>query len=294
MFRGKPLRGLLCALLVSVGDARAEDLGAKSLGRAGVGVADGLDTAAAADHAAAVSLEEVYDVTAGAGLGADRAVLVRGAAVDSRSSVVTLALGYTRLTDDAEPAVADLPGWRPEGVTLEDPTEHQSVRAGLAYPFAGRRLSVALHPRFDWRSSALTGDTSAFNFGASVAGRPLPTLTVAAAAWNLLENDYRDTERTLALGARWQPGTFLGVEGDVLAPLTDDWAWTRTDWRAGLDVGVVEWLVLRAGYASDDAIDHLGVGLGFQSPEASVDYGARVRLDQPSRNWHEIQLTVHF
>lgn len=294
MWRGKAYLLGLGVGLVTIGAARAEELGARAEGRADVGIADGANTGAAPWSTAATSLDERYDVVAAGGLGADRTVLLRAAAVDTRTAAITLALAYTRMTDDAAPAPADLPGWRLEGDELEDPTRHESVELGLAYPFADRRVSLALHPRYDWRESALTGKTSAFNFGASAAFRPLATLTFAAGTFALLENGYRDTERTLVVGGRWDPGSFLGIEADAWAPLTEDWSWKRMRWRTGADVGLLQWMRLRAGYASDEAVPFVAVGLGLTDEQADLDYGVRVQLDDPNRNWHELQLTVHF
>lgn len=285
---------LLGAVLGTSPPAYAEELGARSAGRGEVGIADGGNTAAAPWNTAAVSLDERYDVVTAGGLGADQVVSLRAAAVDTRTASITLGLAYTRLTDNATPLPGDLPGWRTEGAELDDPTRHESVELGLAYPFFERTLSIALHPRYDWRNSELTGKTSAFNFGASLAARPLPSLTFAAGTYALLETGYRDTERTLVIGGRWQPGDFFGVEGDALAPLEDDFSWKRARWRLGADVGLLEWLRLRAGYASEQSQPFASAGLGLTSEQADLDYGVRVQVDDPNRNWHELQVTVHF
>lgn len=294
MWRGKISLLPVGVGLATIAPARAEELGARAEGRADVGIADGANSGAAPWSTAATSLDERYDVVLTGGLGADRTVLLRAAAVDTRTAALTLAVAYTRMNDDAPPDPADLPGWRLEGVELEDPTRHESVELGLAYPFADRRVSLALHPRYDWRMSALTGHTSAFNFGVSGAVRPLPTLTFAAGTFALLENGYRDTERTLVVGGRWDPGRFFGFEADAWAPLTQEWSWKRMRWRTGADLGVLEWMRLRAGWASDEGVRFGAVGLGLTDEQADLDYGVRIQLDDPSRNWHELQLTVHF
>ena len=300
MFTGKPFLRILAGLLFIplagwawVGLAHAQDMGARALGRGGVGRADGADVSAEAVSLAAISLAERYEMVSGAELGPDGRFLFRGVAVDSRTSAVTLGAGYRRLADNVPPTGSALPGWKPSGAELEDPTTHEGVHLGLAVPFLERRMSFAAHTRFDWRDSAQLGKDNGFNLGFSAAGRPIPTLTLAAGARNLLATDYPDTRRTADFSIRYDPGIYLGIEADVVAPL-DRFTVDQFEWHAGADASMVEWLAIRSGWYADAGTHFVTGGVGLISEKASLDYGVRVRLDDPARNWHALDLRVVF
>jgi hypothetical protein len=294
MWHGKPCFMIAAVLLALPGAAAAQDLGARAMGRGYVGRADGADAAAEALNLAAVSLTERYEIFAGSELGADSRFLLRSGAVDSRTSAVTLGAGYRRLVDNVAPTGTSLPGWKAAGETLEDPTTHQGVHLGIAVPFLERRLSIAAHGRYDWRDSAQTGADTAFNFGFSVAGKPLSTLTLAAGVRDLLTNGYPDTRRTADFGVRFDPGPYLGVEADVVSPLQGKLTFDKVEWHAGLDVAALKWLALRGGWYVDDGAHFVTAGIGLVSDKASLDYGMRIRVDDPSRNFHGLDLRVVF
>jgi hypothetical protein len=293
MLPGKPLFAIAAMGLGWAVPASAEELGARSMGRGGVGRADAADVGGEAENLAALSLVPRYEIVAGAELGPDARFLLRSNAVDSRTSKVTLGAGYQRLTDNVPPTGDALPGWKLPGEELENPTSHQGVHLGLAVPFLDHRLAIAAHTRFDWRSSDLEGDDNAFNFGFSVAGRPLPTLTLAAGARDLL-GGYADTTRSADLSVRYDPGPYLGIEADVTTPLEGTFTADRLGVHAGFDVGAVKWLALRGGWYMDEGTHFATAGIGLISEQATLDYGVRVQLDDPARNWHGLDLRVSF
>lgn len=284
------------ALLTLPGAASAQELGARNLARGGTGLADSEDAAGLPDNIAALALTERYDTFIGAGLGPHDALLLRGGAVDTRTAPVALGLGYTRLTDDAPPTGPDLPGWVPVGEEIDNPVTRHAVYGGLAYPMFTRRLSIGVLARYDWRSAELTGDEAAFNFGVSVAGRPIDTLTIALLAKDLLENDYPEHERRMELDVRWAPGPYLGVGAGAAAELFEGVALADAfDYRFGADVFPLQWLAVRGGFRTIDDAEFLSGGIGFVSERAALDYGIRGQLDgDEPRLWHALDARVHF
>lgn len=269
-----------------------EDVGARATGSGMVGVANPNDIGAVRLSIATASLTERYELYTGGELGPDKHLGFRGGAMDSRTGPVAMALGYHRVSDATKLRVSERPGWKTEEEDFENPTLHQGVFGGVAYPFAPGTASVAVDARYDWYESDELGSAGAFNFGFSFAYRPATPFTLAAAIDNLLENDFRDTERQLRVGARWDAGTYFGVEGDVLAPVRPTWDWQQVDWRVGANVGVAEFLALRAGYANDATRSWVTGGLGLMSEKFDLDYGVRVRLDAPRHNVHVVDLRI--
>lgn len=280
------------ALAGADADEDLEDLGARATGSGMVGVANPNDIGALRLNLATASLAERYELYTGAELGPMGHLGLRAGAMDSRTGPVAFGLGYRRLTDKEWLKSGEKPGWKADGETFQNPTEHSGLYAGLAYPFANRRGSAAVDARYDWYTSDLLDQDAAFNFGISAAFRPADTVVLAAAIDNLLENDFRDTERELRLGARWDAGTYFGIEGDALAPVTTTWDWKQVEWRAGANVGVAEFLSIHAGYANDATLSWVTGGLGFMSEKCDLDYGMRVRLDEPWHNVHTLDLRI--
>lgn len=299
MLRGKLVLFGLMVCFGFVTPAHADDLstdmlstdviGAVDLGRAGVSRADGTDVASFGENIAAISLGDTYAVFAGAGLGASSAYGLHAGAVDAQTSAVAFGLRYVRLSDQPALTGDDLPGWKVPGDTLENPTTHQGVHAGLALPLIDTQLALGVTGRYDWRSSTLGGKEHAINMGVSAAWRPVETVTLAAGADNLLQNDYPDTARSLGAGVRWAPGDYLGLELDMQSP------WDQrvgfAEWGLGADLGLNEWLVLRAGVETTWAV---AGGLALQGDNASLNYGARFPLGETSTGWHGLDLRIFF
>lgn len=293
----KSLLFFVASTLTFVNQAHAADwLGARSLARGGTGLADGDDAAAVGANVATIALADRYDVVAGGVRGPDDTWLGGVAAADSRTSVVTLGATYTYSADNVPPTGASLPGWLVLGEALDNPTSHQGLSVGLAYPFLGRKLAIGVTGRYDWRASENDGNASAFNFGASIAARPDETVTLALAIQNVLDLDYADTRRLVDLGARWQPGPYLALE----ASLQTEWMGNPFEEslaeHAGVDVFAVEWLALRAGWQHEDGLHQVGGGIGLVSERAAIDYGisGEVGSNDPLRLWHGLDLRVHF
>lgn len=289
------------AALAYAEPAYAEDMGARSLASGGVGLADGKNVAGEELNLSAAALDPSYVVYGGAEVGPDKRFLARSGAVDSRTSAVALGAGYRWMMDNVPPAGAELPGWKPADTELSNLSTTQRVHLGLAVPFLERRLAIGAHTRFDWKDSALTGTTNAFNFGFSVAGRPIPTLTVAAGARNLLTSAFTSVTREADLAVRFDPGPYLGLEADVSAPIegpasaaSEQFGVDTFRWRAGADVSATSWLALRGGWSLVEDHHYAHAGLGLVSDKATLDYGVKVQLDMPSRNWHALDLRINF
>ena len=274
--------------------ARAEDLGAHSLGRGDVGRADPNGSSGGAASAAANALVDQYLAYVGGKLGVDQTWGFRAGALDSRTSAVTLSLGYYRLWDTLPRTGDDLPGWKPPDDDLLNAATHQGSWLALAYPMLDRKLSFAADGRLDFYTSELLPDDWAFNFGFSAAGKPVESVTLTAAARNLLETNYRDTERSLEIGARFDPGKYLGIEVNTVAPLVKGVDWTMVGWHVGADIGIADVIALRGGFVADDGETYGCGGLGFLSERAILDYGMRVQVSDAKRTWHQLDLTVKF
>ncbi len=273
-------------------DEDLEDIGARATGSGMTGVANPNDIGAIRLSLATASLTERYELYTGAELGPDGHFSLRGGAMDSRTSTVALALGYRRLTDAESLTGAERPGWKTEGQSFENRTEHQGLFGGIAYPFLPGKGAAAVNARYDWYDSELVGKDGAFNFGVSAAFKVASVLTLAGAIDNLLETDFRDTQRELRVGARWDAGTYFSIEGNALAPVAPTWSWQDVDWRLGSNVGVAKFLSLHAGYANNHTRSWVTGGLGLTSEKADLDYGMRVRVDQPRNNVHTLDLRV--
>lgn len=290
---------LLSALLSPSALARdpaVDNIGARALGRGSVGIADPGDAGGAQLSLASASLQERYEVVAGVGIGTDDYLMQRGLAIDSRTTVVTLALGYTRWTDSVDPPTEWLPGWYPEGEEITDATTHQGLWGGIAYPMLGRRMSLGVDARWDWRDSDLNGQTQNFNFGASFSAKPHEMLTIAVAGRELLDLGYRDTERSLDAGIRFDPGVAFGIEADVRTELMGDPVLENLDYSAGIDVSVVRWLSLRGGWTLLEGHHNATAGLALTSDKADLDYGVRWELDdvEALRTWHGLDVRFKF
>lgn len=298
MWRGKPPLSKVLAGALMVGalssSARAEDMGARSLGRGGVGRADGADVAGEEANLAAASLNPQYIMYGGGDAGPDGRFGARVGAMDSRTSAVALGAGYRWLIDNVPPNGAALPGWKPAGTELTNPTTANRVHLGVAVPLLDRRLSIAAHTQFDWEESELTGPDNAFNFGFSVAGRPLPQLTLAIGARELLDTGYARTSREADVSVRYDPGPYLGIEADVVAPLMTGFSVDTFEYRAGVDVSATRWLSVRGGWSLASAHHFAHAGLALVSDKASIDYGIKLQLDAPERHWHALDLRVVF
>lgn len=273
--------------------ATAGEAGGRAAGRGGAGIADGANGTGGATNIAAATLEDQYLAFTSGLAGVDHTWGVRAGALDTRTAAFGLSAGYYRRWDDVTRSGADLPGWKVPGDDLANPAVHQGGWIAAAYPFLDRRLALGVDTRLDFYESDILGKDSAFNFGAQVAGRPTEWLTLALSGRNLLDTHYRDTQRTLALGARLHPGSYFGAELDVSAPLTSAFSASTLGWHTGLDVGLAEVVALRAGFEADGG-NYVTAGLGLVSQQADLDYGARMQLSEPSRTWHELELRVKF
>lgn len=292
MWCGKLVTVFAGAALVTT--AHAEDLGAHDLGRGEVGRADPNGSAGGGASVAANALADQYLAFTGGKVGVDKTWGLRAGALDSRTSNITLAVGYYRLWDTLPRTGEDLPGWKAPEDDLLNAATHQGSWLGVAYPMLDRKVSVAADARLDFYTSELLGDDWAFNFGFSAAAKPVESLTFSLATRNLLETNYRDTERSLEIGARFDPGKYLGLEVNTVAPLIKGVDWKMVGWHVGGDVGIADVIALRGGFMADDGESYGCGGLGFLSEKASLDYGVRIQVSDAKRTWHQLDLTVKF
>ena len=284
------------ALSVSSATAHAEEWeGARSAGRGGTGLANGNDVGAIAENVATIALSERYDLGGGGVAGPDDTWLGRIAAVDSRTSLVTLGASYTFRTDDVPPATEFIPGWTVLGEAITNTTSHQGVTLGMAYPLANRKVALGLTGRYDWRASETSGESNGFNVSLSAAARPLAPLTLALAINNALDLGYEDTRRLVDLGVRWEPGPYLGLEGELTTEWMGDPFEESLAEHVGVDFGVTEWLRLGAGWQHEDGLHQVGGGLALVSDKAELDYSLVADVDaEPARLWHGIDVRLHF
>ncbi|MBM4390633.1 MAG: hypothetical protein FJ090_05885 [Deltaproteobacteria bacterium] len=276
--------------------ARADDwLGARSAGRGGTGLADVGDVGAVSVNVSALALAPRYDLVAGGVRGPDDTWLGRVAAVDSRTSAVTLGANYSYKIDNVPPVGAALPGWVLAGDEVDNPTTHQALSVGLAYPFLGNRLGLGVTGRYDWRVAQNEGEDDGFNFGVGLAGRPSEAVTLAAGVQNVVDHRYADTRRLLDLGVRWQPGQYLALEVGVKTEWMGDPFEESLAELAGIDLFATEWLALRGGWQHENGLHTVGGGIGLVSARADLDYALTGEVgSDPARLWHGLDLRVHF
>jgi hypothetical protein len=296
---------ILAVTTVARAESPGADLswqGARALGRAGAGRAAADDVAGAAGNVAAVALDERYEVFAGGAIGADGTYVLRAGAVDSRTAAFTLAAGYHRRWDDVPPSADVLPGWKEPDAELSDPAVHQGGWFGVAVPLASDRVSIAATARYDHSSGALSGASSGFDVGVSVAARPIDVLTLALDGRNLVGSPVEDTTRTVGFGVRVDPGPYLGVGLDLVAPLQDDLltavdGWRNADAHLGLDLGLAEPVKLRGGVAWDETGWRPAAGLALVSERIDLDYGLRIDPApevEDVRTWHGLDVRIRF
>ncbi len=296
-----PLRKLslvtfLLGAALAPAHARADDwLGARSAGRGGTGIADGTDAGAVSVNLATLSMAPRYDIVAGGVRGPDDTWLGRVAAADSRTSAVTLGAAYTYRADDVPPVGASLPGWVLAGDEIDNPTTHQSLTVGLAYPFLGKKLGLGVTGRYDWRSAQNEGSADAFNVGVSAAAAPAESVILAAGVQNLVDSGYADTRRLVDLGVRWMPGKYLALEVGAKTEWMGEPFEASLGEQAGVDVYATEWLVLRGGWQHEGGEHTVGGGIGLLSDRAALDYALTGELgSDPLRLWHGLDLRIHF
>jgi hypothetical protein len=287
------------AILGAVGflgqsSAYAQELGARSLGAGETGRANSSDPGSLMRNVAAGSLDPRYDVLAGAGFGPDKTFHLHSMALDSRTSRVTMGLRWYRTTDTLALQGDDLPGWKDPADALLDPAEHQGVGLVFAYPLLDRRLSFSISGGYDWKIGERSGNSAGFNFGAGAAGKPLPSLTLAAGFHNMLLNEFDRTPRELDGGIRWAPGDFLGVEVNGAVPVEKSLLWQEARLGAGVEVGIVKLVGLRGGYLLDSGEHNVTAGVSLLSEYAAIDYGLQFALGDELHLWHAIDLRVFF
>jgi hypothetical protein len=290
---GKRFLGVAALALATGGDATAQELGARSLGRAGAGRADPDDVAAVSANIAAIATGERYDMFGHAALGPDTYLGVAAGAVDTRTSVIGFGGGYSRVSDEEPPIGAELPGWKDADTDLDDLTLRQGVHAALSVPVVKRQLTLAVMGRYDWATSEVSGESNGFNLGVGVAGRPWEWLVIAAGARDLFDTEYAHA-RTGDLAVRWMPTDGFAIEVDAIAPLDDTFAAGAMSFEGGLDGKVAKWLVLRGGGAWDAGDAAVAAGLGLLHEKAALDYGVRIPLATPEKSWHALDVRVLF
>lgn len=280
-----PRRGALVLALALAGSApaRAQDMpSTPSRGMAGAGSARVDDTTAVARNPAALLLGIRYGAQADFGFGAG--LYGRAALVDTRTSDFGAGVSWTGTWASPPLTDAQMPGWLPEDGTLPDnPMMIHSVRGAVGYGLLRvqhvrddyateiRRLAFGLGGSWDRSSSTLGGIEQDFDLGVSVAGRPLPELSLALSARDLLPTG--DRPPSVELGAAWMRP--MGV-------LAADLAWDPAlgerplAARLGGELVLAEKVPLRAGYALEGAQHTVGAGFGIAAPTTRLDYAVNL------------------
>jgi len=297
----------LLATLPLAGTARAQAVAtdpvlhgsATSLGQAGAiagspGIIDNVLVGSAV-----LALEPRYDVSADGWIAPGGWKGFKVAAVDSRTSNLTLGLVYGLAhTADLTMDDSELPGWQLPDTPSENAATTQHVAGGLAYsPDALRRYSFGLHGGYWWRSAAVAGDGSGIRAGASVAGRPPDTLFLSlGGTFAFLDDDARGLEADpwLQAGLRWQVHEQVALMSDGTLPL---------DPLDGLDFALAsEWAIsglvpLRLGYArtAGQVSNALAAGLGIDSEYLHMYYGIWVHLgSETAPPGHALTVAMQF
>lgn len=268
-------------------------------GMAGAGTARVDDSTAAQRGAAALLLGIRYGAQADFGFGAG--LTARGALADTRTSDLGAVATWTGFWGSPPVQAEDMPGWLDEDGTVPDNTSfNQSVRASVGYGFLRdqvstaqgaseiRRLALAATVAWDREDAALTGVHNTFDLGASVAGRPVPALSVVLSARDLLPTGPRDPSAELGLAWAFPTGVLVGDLGYDPAlgerPLLA---------RAGAEVVLAEKVPLRAGWAMTGLTHTLGAGVGLAAPSTRIDYAVNLCVAGPCRGLGSWQFLTH-
>lgn len=302
--RVEPL--LLGALLLTSGAARAADLvTAESLGGAGAVAADPRAASALYASPAIQTLDARYDAVVGARLGGLDDLLAHGLARDSRTGPVSLSLGYAWRKANPPPADADLPGWRLPDEALENPIQETTLAVGLGGAFLGRRLGLGVSGLRTTRDTAFTDAETGWDAGVGLAGRPLPPLTLALGASNLLDLFQQgDADRPLTATAG------LGLSSEIASAfaqldleLHDPATSLPLSWKAGAELVALDGtLPVRLGVRQDAGLDttFLTAGLGVHAPQGGLDYAIVQDLGRDggassvtgTRTWHSLSVKI--
>ena len=179
---------------------------ADSLAMGGAVTADAHASGALLASPATLALEPRYDLYFGARLGGTDDWLLQTEARDSRSGPVALGLAYTRRMANPPPEVGDLPGWRLEGETLENPLTESTIALGAGTSLLDRRLAVGLSGVRYARDTALTESDATYELGFGLASHPVSGLDLAVSALHLVG-------LARARSSKWPPAPALTVNG---------------------------------------------------------------------------------
>ncbi len=210
---------------------------------------------------------------------------VGGAVADSMTSRLAAGVSARGLFGDND--AGDNSGW--EGrLSLAAP-----IGDFLSLGVAGRYSNLTVsdtharpeRPPLEGQPPDRTFKLKAFTLDAAVTLRPLPGLSIAALAYNLIDTDSPLAPRMVGGGVAFSSGG-LTIGGDLLVDLNDHGLFSGPKLFAG---GGLEYLAaglapLRIGYAYDQGRQQnfLTGGVGFVDPRVGVQFSLRQSLNRGS------------
>ena len=187
------LLGIMIGLFLGSGAAHAsgselgESLGANSLGMGWVAVANPYDNAAVTVNPAMLSLEQRYDLLAGASCRSPPLLGLVGCFGGLETSKwLGLGVAYQRQKANPEMSPSDLPGWVPQSYVPSNERLAHDVTLAASTAVWDRRLSIGLNGTFNSYEHVRHGNGITGNMDIGIGLRPVRLLTVGLVGRNIL------------------------------------------------------------------------------------------------------------
>ena len=265
----------------------AETDTAATAGLGGAGVAIHTGTDAIGRCPAAMVLAEEYSLELGFQLDGPWAEGWRGRAAlrDTRTSLFGAGVSYTRDRWNPEVTMDDLPGWATPSEDFSNNSVEESIRFGAGYALGHRAAGLGIGLVWDRLRTELEDPAQSFELDASVAGRVLPVVSLAATARDLLPGS-RDP--SVDAGTWIRATDWFDVSVDAV------WAGeTVFGGRLGTQFTLGEVARIRAGGEWIGEERGAAAGIGFFGLQSMLDYGIRYDLVSSGIS-HTIGLSLLF
>ena len=276
------------------GGELGEAFGANSLSMGWTAVANPYDNASITVNPAMLSLEERYDLLAGASYGPHPYLGWNATLADSKTSEwVALGVSYQRQYANPELTVADLPGWVPDSYVPSNERLAHDVTLAVASAVLDRKISLGVNGTFvsyehDRHGNGVTG-----NIDVGLGFRPLKLLTIGFVGRNILPIEKQSGRLASFSSGIWLADPEVGALGfEIERKLEPVSNYRPYRIGAGLESAVGTARV-RTGYRWDaTASTHwMTGGIGASNELGGVEYGIAVPLRQPiARAIHQVSL----
>ncbi len=276
--------GLLCPAALAL-DADLDPFtpaDATRMGMAGTGLGSPTNLDNVWYGSSALALESRYDIHGSDFLTPGGWKGFEVAALDSRTSRLTMGVVYTYMHHPDMPMYnSELPGWELPDADSDNPAAAQHIAVGMAMAADDdRRLAIGVHGGYFWRRTGRAGDGSGFRLGGSISGRPHQTLALSlGTTWPLLVDGARgfEDQGRVDAGLHYEPIQGWGLLADASLPVTE---LDGVDFGLGTEYVFADLVPLRLGWSRNagDVRHALGAGLGLRHEALDLQYGIWIDL----------------